>query len=73
MAGVVKYKTKKEKKLQRKRINAYNTKFVKETYKRFEVKCRLEDEIDIIEYLMAKENRTDYIKELIRRDMESNV
>lgn len=72
MAGVKKYKTKKEKKALMKHHSEYNTKFIKENYRRFEIKLKLEEEADIIAYLEGVANRNEYIKNLILKDIEEN-
>ena len=55
---------------QKNKKNAYHTQLVKETYKRFEIRIKLDDEADIIEHLLATGNVQAYIKGLIRADME---
>ena len=56
----------------RARESAYKVKLIKESYKRFEIKIRLDDEADMIEHLLATGNVQAYIKGLIRADMEKN-
>ena len=51
----------------------YHAKWLKESKKRFEIRVDVKKESDIIEYLASKDNFQSYIKELIRKDMESNV
>ena len=72
MAGVKKYKTKKEKKAMRDKRNQYDAKYKKEHYKRFEIKVKIEEEADIIAHLEGITNRNEYIKNLIQKDIEEN-
>ena len=77
MAGVKKYKTKKQIALaeakRKKYKSEYNTAFIKEHYKRIEVKLKIEEDADIIEHLESIESVNAYIKELIRKDMGKSV
>ena len=50
----------------------YITKFVKETYKRYEIRLNKTSDADLIDFIDSKENRTEYIKDLIRKDMRSS-
>ena len=50
----------------------YITKFVKETYKRYEIRLNKASDADLIDFIDSKENRTEYIKDLIRKDMRSS-
>lgn len=47
------------------------TKYIKNAYRRWEVKVHKEHDADMVEFLEAKDNVQAYIKELIRRDMEA--
>lgn len=53
----------------KKRESVYMTKLIKESYKRYEIKVRLDTEQDIIEHLASKPSVQAYIKELVRKDM----
>ena len=48
----------------------YITQFVKEHYRRYEIRCNVETDKDLIEHLDAKTNKNDYIKSLIRMDIK---
>ena len=50
----------------------YDTKYVRETYKRYEIRLRMVDDSAIIEFLDTKENKNDYIKSLIEDDMNKS-
>lgn len=54
----------------KKRLSEYKVRLIKESYKRYEIKVRLDTETDIIEYLASKPSVQAYLKELIRKDME---
>lgn len=45
-------------------------KHMKEHYRKFEIRLHTERQKDIIEYLEQKENKQQYITDLIRKDME---
>lgn len=47
-------------------------KHVKKHYKRYEFRFHNDRQKDIIEYLEQKENKQQYITDLIRKDMEHN-
>lgn len=55
---------------QKKKRYVYRAKHMKEHYKRFEIRARLEYDQDIIEHLNTKESVNAYLKDLIRKDME---
>ena len=40
----------------------YITKFVKETYKRYEVRLNRSSDADLIDFIDSQENKTEYIK-----------
>ena len=54
------------------KVNAYKKELSHNLYKRFEIKVRKDTETDIIEHLSSKPSVQAYIKELIRKDIESN-
>lgn len=54
---------------QKKRKSEYMVKLIKESYKRFEIRFKLDSESDIIEHLASKPSVQAYIKKLIRNDM----
>lgn len=51
--------------------NRATTKYVKNTYKRFEIRVRQVEEINIIEHLSKQSSVNDYIKRLILNDIEA--
>lgn len=55
---------------QKKSRGAYMTEYVKDTYKRMEIKFNKETEKKLIKYLEKQPNKNQYIKELIIKDME---
>ena len=57
---------------QKVKINEAHTKYVKTHLKRFEFRLNNEKEADMIEYILSKGNTQQYLKDLIRRDMERN-
>ena len=61
----------KKEKERKARESAYQVKLIRENYKRFEIKIRLDDEADMITHLLATGNVQAYIKGLIRADMET--
>lgn len=62
----------KKEKERKARESAYKVKLIKESYKRFEIKIRLDDEADMINHLLKTGNVQAYIKGLIRADMNKN-
>ena len=52
------------------RASEATTKYVKTHLKRFEVRINVEKEADMIEYILSKGNTQQYLKDLIRKDME---
>lgn len=50
---------------------AYIIDYNKETYKQFKFNVNRNTESDLIEYIETLPNKNQYIKDLIRRDMES--
>lgn len=47
----------------------YQKRYVKDHYTNFTIVMSKEKDKDLIAHLQAKENKSEYIKELIRRDM----
>lgn len=43
--------------------------YIKEHYKRIEIRINMENELDILEHLIKQSNMQQYIKSLIRNDM----
>ena len=48
-----------------------NTKYVKKTYQRFELKLRKDSEQHLIEHLNKQPSKNDYIKQLIIKDYQN--
>ena len=48
----------------------YQKRYVKDHYTNFTIVMNKEKDKDLIAHLQAKENKSEYIKELIRRDMD---
>lgn len=48
----------------------YIQNWVKENYKRYEVKVNKKTEADLMKWLDSKSNRQVYIKDLIKKDMK---
>lgn len=63
----------KREKERKKHKSEYTIAHTKNTYKRFEIRVRMDNEQDMIEHLESIESVNAYIKELIRKDMENNV
>lgn len=49
---------------------AYMTSYIKDNYVRYEFKVNVKNESDLVEWLNKIENRQQYIKDLIRKDMQ---
>lgn len=47
------------------------TKSIKKHYKRFEIKIHITREADLLDFIESKENKQDYIKNLILEDMKN--
>ena len=45
-----------------------NTKYVAKTYRRFELKLRKVEDVELIEYLESKASISDYLKQLVKND-----
>ena len=54
----------------KKRKAAYIKRYQKETYTSISIKIRTEDDSDLVEALGAVPNRSEYIKRLIKEDIE---
>ena len=52
--------------------NKATTKYVKKTYKRFEIRLRKDSDIDLINYLESKESTNKYLIDLVRDDYLKN-
>ena len=50
----------------------YINDYIKNTYKRYTLKLRLDTDRNMIEYLDKQVNKNDYIKNLIQKDMDNN-
>ena len=50
----------------------YINDYIKNTYKRYTIKLRLDTDRNMIEYLDKQVNKNDYIKNLIQKDMDNN-
>lgn len=50
---------------------AAQSKYNKEKVRRYVVNCVISTEQDLIDFMETKENKAGYLKELIRKDMES--
>lgn len=50
----------------------YINDYIKNTYKRYTLKLRLDTDRNMIEYLDKQLNKNDYIKNLIQKDMDNN-
>ena len=50
----------------------YNSGYVKENLRQFMLKVNRKLDPDMVEWLESKDNVQAYLKELIRKDMESN-
>jgi len=57
----------------KKKASEYNTKYIKENKKRYEIKFNNKKEIDLINILDSKENYTQYIKNLIMKDNNISI
>lgn len=55
-----------------KAANLATAKYVKKTYKRFEIRLRKDTDIDLINYLESKESVNKYLIDLIREDYAKN-
>lgn len=53
----------------REKQNEYRKKFIKNTYRRYSLRLKLNDDKEMINYLNSKENLNAYIKELVIKDM----
>lgn len=65
-----KKKLSKKEKEKLKAVYKYRANWVKESKRRFEIRVDVKKEQDIISWLESKENVNNYIKELLREDME---
>lgn len=65
-------KTKKLTLAEKAKRSAIQNKYIKEHYRRWQIKCHKTYESDLVAFLENKENVQAYIKELIRKDMENN-
>lgn len=45
------------------------TKYIKTHTKRFTLQCNIDKDADIIKFLSSKDNYTQYLKDLIRREI----
>ena len=45
-------------------------KYIKTHTKRFTLQCNIDKDADIIEFLSSKDNYTQYLKDLIRREID---
>ena len=52
------------------KVNEAVTKYVKTHLRRFEVRLNIEKEASMINYVLSKGNTQQYLKELIKKDME---
>lgn len=50
----------------------YINDYIKNTYKRYTLKLRLDTDKKMIEHLDKQVNKNDYIKNLIQKDMDKN-
>ena len=50
----------------------YINDYIKNTYKRYTLKLRLDADKKMIEHLDKQVNKNDYIKNLIQKDMDNN-
>ena len=50
----------------------YINDYIKNTYKRYTLKLRLDTDKKMIEHLDKQVNKNDYIKNLIQKDMDNN-
>lgn len=48
----------------------YLNRYVKDNYKQFCLRFRMDSEADVIKFLIEKPNTAEYIRDLIRKDME---
>ena len=66
------YKTERRQNTIEKKFNQseYIAEYVKENYKRFELRLNKKTEQDLIEHLDKQPNRNDYIRSLIKKDMQ---
>lgn len=62
--------TKKLTKKKKKEINKYVYDWQKENIKQISIKFNLDTDKDILAMLEKQENRTDYIRQLIKKDIE---
>ena len=49
----------------------YINEYIKNTYRRYTLKLRLDNDRDIINFIESKPNKNEYIKELIIKDMHN--
>lgn len=52
------------------KFKRYQQQYIKDTYRRFTIRLRLEDDKEMIEYVSSKDSFNDYIRKLIEADME---
>ena len=57
---------------QRAKRTEVQCRYIKKSYRRFEVRVHKEHEKEMYEFVESKENVQAYIKELIKKDMENN-
>ena len=51
----------------------YQKRYVKDHYRNFNIVMKKDEDKELIEFLKTKENKSAYIKELVRRDMDGTA
>ena len=51
----------------------YQKRYVKDHYTNFNIVMKRDEDKELIEHLKTKENKSAYIKELVRKDMKNDL